>query len=93
MMLQILLYTLVTNIRTILRIIYFKIIRPEKRWYDIFCAQGINGEPFVSLIDELPQLRRYLDTNRMMTYHEDLAKEYDNVFFIQFRSSSIFSSQ
>jgi cytochrome P450 len=83
-MLPILLYLLIIIILLILAIVYFKLIRPEKRVYDILHAQGINGEPFVPLLGQLSQLRRYRDADKMMVFHEELVQKHGNVYLYGF---------
>jgi cytochrome P450 len=61
-----------------------KVIRPQKRLYDIFRAQGIGGEPFVPLVGQLPELRRYRQADTAMEYAKDLAKKHGNVFLFGF---------
>jgi cytochrome P450 len=83
-MFSILLCILGIIILIIIVIIYFKLIRPEKRVYDIFRAQGINGEPFVPLIGQISQLKRSREADMMMVYFEELAKKYGHVFLFCF---------
>jgi len=83
-MFSILLCILGIIILIIIAIIYFKLIRPEKRVYDIFRAQGINGEPFIPLIGQISQLKRYREADMMMLYFEDLVKKYGNIFLFCF---------
>ena len=40
----------------VILIVYVKLIRPEKRTFDEFRAQGVGGEPFVPLFGQLPEL-------------------------------------
>jgi uncharacterized membrane protein len=49
MILQIIVYIFIIIIFVII-FIYFKLIYPEKRVHDAFRAQGINREPFISII-------------------------------------------
>jgi cytochrome P450 len=80
MMLLFLLSILVIIIFIFLTIIYVKLIRPEKRKYDILRAQGIKGEPFVPLIGQISQLYRYREADMLMRFYEDLVKKHGNVF-------------
>ena len=84
MLLQILICTIIVVILVTLLIVYVKIIRPEKRIYDAFRAQGIPGEPFVPLIGQLPQLRRYRNKDLVMEFQEDLARRHGNTFLFGF---------
>jgi hypothetical protein len=73
-MFTILLCIFVLLVLIILATIYFKLIHPEKRIYDVLHAQGINGEPFVPLIGQISEFRRYREADMIMAYYEDLAK-------------------
>jgi cytochrome P450 len=84
MLFQVLFYTFVTIIIAAILIIYFKIIRPEKRLYDAFRAQGVSGEPFVPLIGQLSQIRRYRKADMVMGFPEDLVRKHGNVFLFSF---------
>jgi cytochrome P450 len=74
----------VTVILLAIIIIYLKIIRPQKLLYDAFRAQGVNGEPFVPLFGQLPQMRRYRQHDLTMNFHEDLVRKHGNVFLFGF---------
>jgi cytochrome P450 len=84
MIFQILLYTFATIILATIVGVYFKIIRREKRLYDIFRAQGVAGEPFVPLIGQLPKVRRYRQTDSVMDFAKDLARKHGNIFLFGF---------
>jgi cytochrome P450 len=84
MLFQILLYIFVTIILVTIIIVYVKIIRPQKRLYDIFRAQGIKGEPFVPLIGQTPLLYRYQQSDSMMNFLVDLARKHGNIFLFGF---------
>ncbi|CAF2496281.1 unnamed protein product [Rotaria sp. Silwood2] len=84
MIFLILIYTFVTIVLFTLVIIYFKVIRPQKCLYDTFCAQGVNGEPFVPVIGQLPQFLRYRNTDMIMKFQEDLVKKHGNLFVFGF---------
>jgi cytochrome P450 len=84
MVIQILLYALVTIIFLTFVILYFKLIRPEKRLYDAFRAQGVNGEPFVPLIGQLPEIRRHRKTGSPMDFHEKLTRKHGNMYTFGF---------
>ncbi|CAF2637780.1 unnamed protein product [Rotaria sp. Silwood2] len=64
--------------------IYLKIIRPEKYIYDIFRAQGINGESFVPLIGQLLEMRRYRQADTSIAFYESLARKHGNIFLFGF---------
>ncbi|CAF0946841.1 unnamed protein product [Rotaria sp. Silwood1] len=84
MVFQILFYTFVLIILVIIAIIYLKIIRPQRSIYDIFHAQGINGEPFVPLIGQLREIRRYRQAGGLIAYLESLAQKHGNMFLFNF---------
>jgi cytochrome P450 len=79
-MLLILLYVFGIIVLLSFAIIYFKLIYSEKRVYDIFRAQGVNGEPFVPLMGQISQLYRYREADMLMDFFEDLVKKHGNVF-------------
>jgi cytochrome P450 len=64
--------------------VYFKLIRPQKRLYDIFREQGINGEPYVPLIGQLPLLRQYKQSDSVMDFGKDLVQKHGNTFVFGF---------
>lgn len=80
MVLHILLYSLVSFVLGALLLIYWKLIRPEKRIYDTFRAQGVNGEPFVPLFGQLAQLRQYRKQDVIMDFQKNLVEKHGNVF-------------
>jgi cytochrome P450 len=84
MIFQFLLYTCVIIILLIIGIIYFKLIRPEKLIYDTFRAQGIQGEPFVPLVGQLPEVVKQRNNDRMMIYYDELAIKYGYVYIFGF---------
>ncbi|CAF1233489.1 unnamed protein product [Adineta ricciae] len=84
MVLQTLLYISVLIITFFILILYIKLIRPSKRLYDIFRAQGITGEPFVPIIGQLPEIRRYRKADAAIAYQEDLVRKHGNVLLFCF---------
>ncbi len=78
-MLLILLYIFVIILLLIFAIIYFKLIRPGQRIYNIFRAQGVNGEPFVPFYGQKSELQRYRRADMTMNFYEDLVKKHGNV--------------
>ena len=84
MVLQTLLYISVPVVAFFILILYIKLIRPSKRLYDIFRAQGITGEPFVPIIGQLPEIRRYRQADAAMIYQENLVRKHGNVFLFCF---------
>jgi cytochrome P450 len=84
MVIQILLYTLVTIIFLTVLVIYLKLIRPEKRLYDVLRAQHVNGEPFVPLVGQLPEIRRHRKNGSPMDYHQKLTQKHGYVYLYGF---------
>jgi cytochrome P450 len=84
MILQFLLYIFVIIIVVLIAVIYFKLIYPEKQLYDAFRAQGINGEPFVPIVGQLPEMRKKRNNDETMIYHEELTKKHGYVFVYSF---------
>ncbi|CAF1159005.1 unnamed protein product [Rotaria sordida] len=60
--------------------IYFKLIRPGRRIYDIFRAQRINCEPFVPLFGQIYDFHRYQQADMRIAYHDDLIRKHGNVY-------------
>ena len=84
MVIQVLLYIFVTAILVAAALLYLKIIRPQKRVYDMLRAQGVRGEPFVPIIGQLPEMRRYRQADLIMAYQEELVKKHGDVFLLCF---------
>ena len=61
-------------------LVYVKLIRPEKRTFDVFRAQGVGGEPFVVLFGQLPEMSKQRDNSRTMPYHDALSEKYGHTF-------------
>ena len=80
MILITLLYTILGLSSLIFVLIYWKLIRPQRRLYDIFRNQGVSCEPFVPLIGQLPDLRRASEKDVAMTYRMELIKKHGYVF-------------
>ncbi|CAF1579651.1 unnamed protein product [Adineta ricciae] len=74
------LFTSLVVIVALLYLIYWKLIRPGKRIYDILRAQGIPSEPFIPLLGQVPQLYKYNKQHRIMYFHEELCKKHGLVF-------------
>ncbi|CAF2154072.1 unnamed protein product [Rotaria magnacalcarata] len=81
---QIVLYTLLTILSLIVIIIYFKLVRPEKKLYDALIAQGVSGEQFIPLVGQLPQFRRYQKIDKLMEFLQDLSHKHGHVFLYSF---------
>jgi cytochrome P450/NADPH-cytochrome P450 reductase len=74
------LYASCTIILVSLFIIYWKLVRPGKRIYDILRAQGIPCEPFVPLFGQIHKLYQYKKQNKLMNFHEELCEKHGMVF-------------
>ena len=60
--------------------VYWKWIRPSKRIYDILTGQGIGHEPFVPLVGQLREMRRYREAGRLLDYHEKLREKHGPLY-------------
>ncbi|CAF4222853.1 unnamed protein product [Rotaria socialis] len=58
----------------------------EKHSYNELLRQGVSGEPFVSIISQLPKLRRARESNGVLDHLFDLSEKYENYFFFSFGS-------
>ena len=84
MVYQVLAYICVVIIVLVVALAYFKLVRPEKRLYDQFRAQGIRGEPFVPILGQLPAFRRSRKAGTGMDYFEGLRAKHGNTFLFGF---------
>lgn len=64
--------------------IYFKLILPQKRFYDTFYAQGVKGEPFVPLIGQIFELVKYRNNDALLSFHEKLSSKHGYLFLFGF---------
>ncbi|CAF3549200.1 unnamed protein product [Rotaria sp. Silwood1] len=80
MVLELLLYTFFISIIFSLIFIYWKFIRPTKYIYDILRSQGVRSEPFIPIIGQLPELRRYREEGRLLGYHQKLTEKHGLVY-------------
>jgi cytochrome P450 len=60
--------------------IYWKLIRPVKRIYDILGKQGVPHEPFIPILGQGSELRRYREEGRLFEYHEKLTKKHGLIY-------------
>lgn len=56
--------------------VYWKWVRPSKSIYDSLTRQGIGHEPFVPLLGQLSEIRRYREAGRLLDYHEMLREKH-----------------
>lgn len=64
--------------------IYIVFVRPEKATYDALRRQGVPGEPFIPLIGQLLDIRKYRKDNRPMDFFENLVMRHGNKFLFCF---------
>jgi cytochrome P450 len=84
MILQFLLYSFVLIIIVVLAFIYYKLVYLEKQIYNAFRAQGVNGEPFVPILGQLPELRRSRQKDAGLDYLQKLNEKHGNSFLFSF---------
>jgi cytochrome P450 len=65
-------------------IIYWTLIRSQKRLYDALRSQGVQGEPFVPLIGQMSNLNHANKNDVSMDYHLKLAEKHGYVYLICF---------
>ena len=65
-------------------IVYWILIRPQKRLYDIFRSQGIPCEPFVPLIGQLPDILRETRKDGAINYRMELIRKHGYIYVIGF---------
>ncbi|CAF1219176.1 unnamed protein product [Rotaria sordida] len=87
MILFIFLYTIVGLIFFIFFFIYWKLIRPQKRFYDIFRSQGVSCEPFVPFVGQLSDIRRASEKDEALNYRMKLVRKHGYVYVIGFGPS------
>ena len=68
----------------LIALIYYKLVYIEKKHYDAFRAQGIRGEPFVPILGQLPEIRRYREKGAVMEVLRKYSEKHGNVFLIGF---------
>ena len=73
-------YTILGLILALCIIIYVNLVRPQKRLYDIFRAQGIPGEPFIPVIGQAFDMIRASKENRGIEYYYELSQKLGNCF-------------
>ena len=72
------------TVSAIIFLIYWKLIRPQKRLYDIYRKQGVSCEPFVPLFGQLADMRRAGEKNNSMNYRLELVRKHGYVYGIGF---------
>jgi cytochrome P450 len=84
MALLLLLYTFVAIILSIVLVVYWKLVRSQKRLYDFFCSQHVPGEPFMPIVGQVPEINRARARDNYMEYYEGLVQKHGHVFLIGF---------
>ena len=82
MILLAIIYALFGLIAAFIAVIYWKIIRPQKRLYDILRAQGVSCEPFVPLFGQMFDVIRANKANKGMEYFNELAQKHGYYFLL-----------
>ena len=75
---------IVALLSSILLVIYWKLIRPHKYFYDIFRNQSVSCEPFVPFVGQLADLRRASEQDNAMSYRMELVRKHDHIYVIGF---------
>ena len=76
--------TIIALILAIVLLIYWKLIRPQKRFYDLFQQQGVSCEPFVPLVGQLSDMRRESQNDTIVNYRKKLIEKHGYVYVIGF---------
>ena len=84
MVLSTAIYIILAAILALLSILYFKLIRPQKKIYDAFRAQGITGESFRPLLGQTPEMLKYLKSDGLFVFFDKLVEKYGPVFLFAF---------
>ena len=84
MALLLVLYTFVAVILSIVFIVYWKLVRSQKRLYDFFRSQDVPGEPFIPIVGQVPEINRTRAKGNYMGYYEGLVKKHGHVFLMGF---------
>jgi cytochrome P450 len=79
-MLDLIAYLFLTIIFVSIFTIYWKLIYPGKRIYDILKNQGIPSEPFRPIIGQMSEIRRHREDGRLLEYHEKLTKKHGLIY-------------
>ncbi|UJR33337.1 hypothetical protein I4U23_020786 [Adineta vaga] len=70
------LFLIVSILLVLITFIYLKIVRPQKRVYDILVAQGVPSEPFVPIFGQVFDIIRASKNNRTLEYFHKLAEKH-----------------
>ncbi|CAF0952911.1 unnamed protein product [Rotaria sordida] len=65
---------------------YRTLVRPQKRFDDIFRNQGVSCEPFVPFIGQLIEIRRAAAKDASMNYRMQLVQKHGYVYVFCFGS-------
>lgn len=79
-MLQVFLLTFMILILVGFIFIYVNFIASQKRLYDLFRAQGVNGEPFAPFIGQIPQFLQCRNNDALLRFFfEKLVRDHGHV--------------
>jgi cytochrome P450 len=84
MVLLLIVYIFFGFILALTAFIYFKLVRPQKRIYDIFTAQGVPSEPFIPIFGQLFDLLRANKQNKRLEYFNELAQKHGYSYLLGF---------
>jgi cytochrome P450 len=84
MVVLVFLYTCGAIVFSTLFIIYWTLIRSQKRLYDALRSQGVLGEPFVPLFGQIPDINRANKDDASMVYQMELAEKHGYAHLICF---------
>ena len=84
MTLRTILYVILGALASIIFLIYWKLIRPSKRLYDIYRKQGISCEPFVPLLGQMLDLYRVSQNDTAIDYRWKLVQKHGYTYGIGF---------
>ena len=73
-------YAILGLILALITVVYVKLVRPQKHFYDTFRAQGIPGETFIPVVGHVFDMVRASNENRGVQYHYELSQKYGHCF-------------
>ena len=60
--------------------LYWNYVRPAKTIYDSLRKQGVPAEPFIPLIGQGSEIRRYREEGRLLEYHKKLTARHGSIY-------------
>lgn len=73
-------YALLGLFLALILLVYIKVVRPQKYFYDTFRSQGIPGETFIPVTGHIFDMIRASNDNRGVQYHYELSQKYGHCF-------------